>query len=93
MDYETIDSQLKYDGKVLKVYSDKVKLPNGVVAARENIVRGSASAMVPVDSQGNIYFVRQYRHAAGELMLEIPAGMIENGENQRKPPTESLKKK
>ena len=35
MDYETIDSQLKYDGKVLKVYSDKVKLPNGVVAVRE----------------------------------------------------------
>ena len=34
MDYETIDSQLKYDGKVLKVYSDKVKLPNGVVAVK-----------------------------------------------------------
>ena len=30
MDYEVIDSQLKYDGKVLKVYSDKVKLPNGL---------------------------------------------------------------
>ena len=84
MDYETIDSQLKYDGKVLKVYSDKVKLPNGVVAVRENIVRDSASAMVPVDSQGNIYFVRQYRHAAGELMLEIPAGMIEKGEEPQK---------
>lgn len=84
MDYETVDSQLVYDGKVLKVFRDKVKLPNGVTATRENIERGSAVAMVPVDSEGNMYFVRQYRHAAKGLVLEIPAGMIEKGEEPEK---------
>ncbi|MCJ7856883.1 NUDIX hydrolase [Lachnospiraceae bacterium NSJ-143] len=80
MDYETIESSLEYEGKVLKVYRDKVRLPNGATATRENIVRGSAVAMIPVDKDGNMYFVRQYRHAAKKLVLEIPAGMIENGE-------------
>lgn len=83
MDYEVIDSQLKYDGKVLKVYSDKVKLPNGATATRENVIRGSAVAMVPVDNEGNMYFVRQYRHAAKKLVLEIPAGMIEKDEDPK----------
>jgi len=78
--YETTESELVYKGKVLDVYRDKVKMPNGRIATRENVVRGAASAIIPVDKEGNIYFVRQYRHSADKLVLEIPAGMIEKGE-------------
>jgi ADP-ribose pyrophosphatase len=37
--------------------------------------------MVPVDAQGNLWFVRQYRHAAGKWLLELPAGTLEDGED------------
>ncbi|MBE6008135.1 MAG: NUDIX hydrolase [Lachnospiraceae bacterium] len=81
MSYEVLESNLMYKGKVLEVYSDKVVMPNGNVATRETVVRGSAAAIVPVDKDGNIIFVRQYRHAIKGMALEIPAGMLEEGED------------
>jgi len=78
--YEVLSSTLKYEGKVMTIYDDEIVFPNDVIARRETVVRGNAVAMVPVDSEGNIYFVRQYRHAAKDVILEIPAGMIEEGE-------------
>lgn len=81
MSYEVLESKLMYKGKVLDVYSDKVVMPNGNVATRETVVRGSAAAIVPVDNDGNIIFVKQYRHAVKGLVVEIPAGMIEEGED------------
>ncbi len=81
MSYEVLESNLKYKGKVLEVYSDKVTMPNGNIATRETVVRGSAAGIVPVDKDGNIIFVRQYRHAVKGMTLEIPAGMLEEGED------------
>ena len=81
MSYEVLESNLMYKGKVLEVYSDKVVMPNGNVATRETVVRGSAAAIVPVDKDGNIILVRQYRHAIKGMALEIPAGMLEEGED------------
>ena len=83
MDYEILESNLVYSGKVLDVYRDKITIPNGNIATRENIVRGNAAAMVPIDNNGDIIFVRQYRHASKSMMLEIPAGMIESGEEPK----------
>lgn len=80
MSYETVESKLIFKGKVMDVYSDKVVMPKGNTAIREVIVRGSASAIVPVDDYGNIYFVRQYRHSLKDFALEIPAGMVEDDE-------------
>ncbi|MCI1930445.1 MAG: NUDIX hydrolase [Clostridia bacterium] len=81
--YETVESELKYKGRVLDVYQDKVMMPNGRIAKRENIVRGLAAAIIPVDEDENMYFVRQYRHAADKLVLEIPAGMLEKDEEPK----------
>ena len=81
MSYEVLESNLMYKGKVLEVYSDKLVMPNGNIATRETVVRGSAAAIVPVDKDGNIIFVRQYRHAIKGMALEIPAGMLEEGED------------
>ena len=83
MSYQTVESSLAYSGKVFDVYRDKVEMPNGHIATRENIVRGNAAAIVPIDKDGNIIFVRQYRHAKKGMVLEIPAGMLEIGEDPK----------
>jgi ADP-ribose pyrophosphatase len=84
LSYEVLSSRVAYKGKIMTVCDDEVVMPNGNVTHRETVVRGNAVAIVPVDDDGNIYFVRQYRHAAKKMMLEIPAGMIEKGEEPEK---------
>lgn len=81
MSYEVLESNKRYHGKIVDVRQDRVKLPDGREALWEVVERGCASAVLPVDDNGNLMFVRQYRHAIGEMMLEIPAGMMEEGED------------
>lgn len=81
MSYEILDSKNTYKGKVVSIKEDLLRMPDGKEALREVVVRGNASAVVPIDSDGNILFVRQYRHPFQEMLLEIPAGMIEDGED------------
>ena len=81
MDYDVVKSDLLYKGKILKVFSDKVMMPNGNAATREIVVKNDAAAIVPVDEKGNIILVRQYRHPAKDMILEIPAGTFEFGED------------
>ncbi|MGL4792072.1 MAG: NUDIX hydrolase [Anaerotignaceae bacterium] len=81
MSYKVVESNTVYKGKVLSVTSDKVTMPNGNIATRETVVRGNAAAIVPIDNDGKIVFVRQYRHATRKMELEIPAGMIEENED------------
>lgn len=58
-----------------------MRLPNGRVVQLDIVQHPGAVVLVPVDAQGNIWFVRQYRHAAGTEMLELPAGTMERGED------------
>lgn len=81
MDYEILQSKEQYCGPIFKVYSDMVQMPDGKPALREYIERGSASAVVPITAEGDILFVYQYRHPYRQKLLEIPAGMIEPGED------------
>jgi len=80
----TLESKEVFKGKIIDVYHDKISLPDGKSALREVVKRGSASAILPIDNDGSIIFVRQYRHPVGDCVLEIPAGMIENGEDPLK---------
>jgi len=75
-----ITSDVIYDGKVVKLRIDAVRLPNGRIARREIVRHPGAVAIVPVDPEGKIVMVRQYRYAAGRVLLEIPAGTLELGE-------------
>jgi ADP-ribose pyrophosphatase len=59
---------------------DRVLLPNGYTAEIELIRHGGAAAVVPVFEDGTVLLIRQYRHAAGRYLLEIPAGRLEPGE-------------
>ena len=74
-------TNLVFDGNLLKVYRDKVELPNGKEASREFIKHPGAVAVVPITEDGKIVLVKQYRYAIGKTMLEVPAGKLDYGEH------------
>lgn len=70
----TIASERIFQGRVIGVRVDSVELENGKTSQREIVEHPGAVCMVPVDAEGQVLLVRQYRKAAGEWLLEIPAG-------------------
>ncbi len=81
MSYEVLESKVTHEGKIVKITVDKLRMPDGSEAYRETVIRGkNAAAVLAVDNDGSLIFVRQYRHAFGEMLLEIPAGVLEDGE-------------
>ena len=80
MKFETIDSQPMYRGRAFSVRQDRVRLPNGAESNLDIVEHIGAVTIMPVDSDGNVWFVRQYRHAIGIEILELPAGTLEPGE-------------
>lgn len=70
-------STLIYDGKVLHLYRDEIRLPNGKTSMREYCRHGGAVAVVPLTREGRVVCVRQYRYALGRVTLEIPAGKLD----------------
>lgn len=77
---KVLESVRKFDGTILSVRWDRVEVSDGVFAPREVVEHKPAVSILPVDKDGNVYLVRQYRHAVGEEMIEAPAGLIEEGE-------------
>jgi ADP-ribose pyrophosphatase len=69
-----------YNGKIFDVVLEKVTLPNGAIKDREIIRHPGAAAMVPLLDDGKVVLIRQYRHAVGEFLWEIPAGTLEPDE-------------
>lgn len=76
-----VKSTTIYNGRVFNLRQDQVRLPNGHVTHLDIVEHPGAVVMVPVDDQGNLWLVRQYRHAAGKWLLEFPAGTLEAGED------------
>jgi ADP-ribose pyrophosphatase len=70
-----------YTGKVVTLNVDTVKLPNGVTIDLETIRHPGASAVVPIKDDGTVVLIRQFRHAAGGFIYEIPAGKLTPGED------------
>ena len=78
---ETIDSSVIYDGALIRVRVDTIRMNGGVIARREIIDHPGAVCMLPVTSNGQLLLVTQYRHAARQRLLELPAGTLEPGED------------
>ena len=76
-DETVIKSDRAFDGKLINVRVDEVRMVDGSVHRREVVEHPGAVAIVPVLPNGDIVLVRQYRHAAGREMLELPAGTRE----------------
>jgi ADP-ribose pyrophosphatase len=77
-----ISSKLAYKGKVFSVFTDKVEEPGGSINIRDVIRHNGSVVILAVDESKNpndpdIIFERQYRHAAGQFLLELPAGRVE----------------
>jgi ADP-ribose pyrophosphatase len=80
--------ELVYDGALLKVRRDQVRLPDGSTGAREYIRHPGAVAIVPLFDDGSVLLERQFRYPHGREFIEIPAGKLEPGE----PPLETAKR-
>jgi ADP-ribose pyrophosphatase len=70
-----------YRGRVVNLGVETVTLPNGATVELEVIRHQGASAVVPLQEDGTVLLIRQYRHAAGGFIYEIPAGKLDPGEN------------
>ncbi|MBX6392068.1 MAG: NUDIX hydrolase [Burkholderiales bacterium] len=75
-----LDSEVVYDGTLLHVRRDRVRLPDGKEAAREYVVHPGAVAILPMFDDGTLLLERQYRYPLGRVLIEIPAGKIDPGE-------------
>lgn len=75
-----LDSEAVYDGVLLHVRRDNVRLPDGKTGVREYIVHPGAVAILPLFDDGSILLERQYRYPLRQVLIEIPAGKIDPGE-------------
>lgn len=74
---EKCTSESIYDGTLLHVRRDTVRLPNGKNGVREWIHHPGAAAVLPLLPSGDVILVRQYRYPIGKVTLEIPAGKLD----------------
>jgi ADP-ribose pyrophosphatase len=75
LEEKAISSKRIFEGRLLKLRVDYVKLSNGVETTREVVEHPGAVAIVAVTQDNELVLVRQFRTAAGEVLLEIPAGV------------------
>lgn len=83
LEEKTLSSEQKFDGKVVKLFVDKVELENGDTATREVIKHPGGVCILPLDEDDNVLMVRQFRYPPHKVLLEIPAGKMEYGEDHR----------
>lgn len=81
MAYEILETKMLMQGKIMDFYQDTLQMPDGKPAKREYFYKHDASAIVPITPEGRVLLVRQYRHPLRDFVLEIPAGVIETGED------------
>jgi ADP-ribose pyrophosphatase len=81
MAFETLQSEMVYAGRAFKVRRDQVRLPDGQTARLDVVEHVGSVSVVPVDAEGQVWFVEQYRHPARQALLELPAGTLEAGED------------
>ena len=84
MEEKTFKSKTIYQGKIINLRLDKVKLPNGKLTEREIIEHPGAVAILPSISPGRIILIKQYRKPVEEILYEIPAGKLNPGEDEIK---------
>ena len=75
-----LSSRRIFQGKIVTLDVDQLIEPSGLKVEREVIRHPGAAVMLAVTDNGNVVLVRQYRHGAGELLLEAPAGTLDPGE-------------
>jgi ADP-ribose pyrophosphatase len=77
-----VSSENIFDGKLLHVRRDTVRLPDGSLATREHIVHPGAVLIVPILPDGSLVVERQYRYPLDRVFIEFPAGKLDPGEDE-----------
>ncbi len=76
-----LNSQAHFAGRAFRVRVDEVEYAPGRTHHLEIVEHADAVTLLPVDETGRVWLVRQYRHAVGQPLLELPAGTLEPGED------------
>lgn len=85
---KTISQEKIYDGKIIHVHVDDVELPNGSTAKREVVEHPGGVSVAALTAENELIFVRQFRYPYHKVLLELPAGKLEPGED----PFEAMKR-
>ena len=85
---KTLEQKYLYHGKIIQVRLDKAELENGAVVGREVVEHPGGVSVAVLTEQNELLFVRQFRYPYGEIVLELPAGKLEKGED----PFEAMKR-
>ena len=75
----TVSSQTIFEGHIVKLTVDQVRLPDGNLAGREVVHHPGGVAVLALDEENNVFLVRQYRYPIRQLLLELPAGKLDHG--------------
>ena len=78
---KTLSSRIIYDGQIIKLRIDTVQMPDGRETTREVVEHVDCVAIVALDADNNVLLVRQFRRPVEKELLEIPAGIIDSGED------------
>ena len=79
-DFATVESETVYVGKIFALRTDEVRMPGGNTARREVVEHYGAVAILAIDDDANIVMVYQYRHPVGRRLWELPAGLLDMGD-------------
>jgi ADP-ribose pyrophosphatase len=84
LEERVLRSERIYEGRIVNLRVDSVRLSSGRESSREVVEHGNAVTILPVDEEGNLLLVRQYRLPAKAVLLEAPAGNMDDGETPEK---------
>lgn len=79
----TVESKTLFDGVIVTLKVDKAQLPDGKVATREVVEHPGGVAILALDEKNNVTLVQQYRYPFHQVLLELPAGKLDAGEDHR----------
>jgi ADP-ribose pyrophosphatase len=83
MPFELLKSEVLMKGRAFAIRRDYLKTPDGRETKFEIIEHGGSVVIIPIDEHGNMLLVRQYRHATGGDLLELPAGTLDDDEDPK----------
>lgn len=83
MDFEILNKETVYAGRAFGVQKVHLRLPDQKETIYDLVAHNGSVTIVPIDHEGNIWFVQQYRLGSESQLLELPAGVLERGEDPR----------
>jgi ADP-ribose pyrophosphatase len=78
---ERVESRVIYEGRIIDLKVDKIRLPDGRITSREVVGHDQAVVILAENERDELLMIKQFRYPAGEVLIELPAGIVEDGED------------